>query len=377
MRKWSIVCVLVAAVFGAGIPSSAAAPPDISMARIKLTTIATGLNKPIAFGWRNGDPTKIYVAEQTGRIVIVSGGQVTGTVLTLTGLSTGGEQGLLGFAFSNNGTKLYVDFTDTIGDIHVAEFTMNGNVANTATRRRILLIPHHAAANHNGGNLVVGPSGNLYIGTGDGGGAGDPPGNAQNLNSLLGKILRINPNPNGTAPYSVPPNNPFVGNANARPEIYMWGLRNPWRFSLDRVTGDVWIGDVGQDLWEEIDYAPLGLAGVNWGWNKREGFVAYNGGAKPPGARDPILVRSHSAGDCAIIGGYVYRGNAIQNFSGAYVFGDECTGKLRAVVQQGGVVTQSRDLLLTVPAVSSFGQGPGGEIFASSLGGTLYLLSPA
>jgi glucose/arabinose dehydrogenase len=371
------VCVLVAAAFAIGIPSGAAAPPDISLARIKLTTVATGLTKPIAFGWRNGDLTKIYVAEQTGRIRIVSGGQITGTALTLTGLSTGAEQGLLGFAFSNNGTKLYVDYTDTTGDIHITEFTMNGDVANTATRRSILVIPHHSAPNHNGGNLVVGPAGYLYISTGDGGGAGDPAGNAQNLTSLLGKILRINPNRNGWLPYSIPPNNPFVGNANARPAIFMWGLRNPWRFSLDKVNGDMWIGDVGQNLWEEVDYAPAGLAGVNWGWNKREGFVAYNGGTKPVGARDPILVRSHAAGDCAIIGGYVYRGSSIQNFDGAYVFGDECTGKLRAVVQQSGVVQQSRDLLLTVPGVTSFGQSPGGEIFASSLGGTLYRLSPA
>jgi glucose/arabinose dehydrogenase len=377
MRRGPFVCVLVAAAFAVGIPSSAAAPPDISLARIKLTTIATGLTKPIAFGWRNGDATKTYVAEQTGRIVIVSGGHVTGTALTLTGLSTGAEQGLLGFAFSNNGTKLYVDYTGSSGDIHVVEFTMNGNAANTATRRELLLISHHTFANHNGGNLVMGPAGNLYIGTGDGGSAGDPAGNAQNLNSLLGKILRINPNPNGTAPYSIPPSNPFVGNANARPAIYMWGLRNPWRYSLDRLTGDMWIGDVGQSLWEEVDYAPAGLTGVNWGWNKREGFVAYNGGAKPPGSRDPILVRSHSNGDCAIIGGFVYRGTAIQNFNGAYVFGDECTGKLRAVVQQGGVVQQSRDLLLTVPTLSSFGQGPAGEIFAASLGGTLYRLAPA
>jgi hypothetical protein len=139
----------------------------------------------------------------------------------------------------------------------------------------------------------------------------------------------------------------------------------------------MWIGDVGQNLWEEIDYAPAGQAGINWGWNLREGFAPYNGGAKPSGARDPILVRSHDAGDCAITGGYVYRGSAIANFNGAYVFGDTCTGKLRAVVQQNGAVTQSRDLLLNVAQLSTFGEGLGGELYAASLTGKIYALAKA
>ena len=154
----------------------------------------------------------------------------------------------------------------------------------------------------------------------------------------------------------------------------MYGLRNPWRFSFDRTTHDMWIGDVGQNLYEEVDYAPAGQSGINWGWNLREGFHPYNGGAKPPGARDPILERPHSAGDCAIIGGYVYRGTAISNFNGAYVFGDECTGEVRAVVQQGGKVVQSKDLLVNIPQLTSFGQGPLGSIYAASRAGKLYVL---
>jgi glucose/arabinose dehydrogenase len=158
----------------------------------------------------------------------------------------------------------------------------------------------------------------------------------------------------------------------------MYGLRNPWRFSFDRQTGDMWIGDVGQDLYEEIDYAPAGLEGTNWGWNLREGKHPYNGGAIPPGARDPILERPHSAGDCAIIGGYVYRSSTIAAFNGAYVFGDECTGKLRAVVQKAGAITQAKDLHLTVTGLSTFGQGPGGGIYAVSItGGTISLFVAA
>src|SRR5258708_15899290 len=168
MRKRLIGCVLVAFGLAFAIPSSAAGSvSQIGLARINLTTVATGLSRPIAFAWRNGDASKIYVAEQTGRVAIVSGGPVTGTVLPLTGLATGGEQGLLGIAFSNAGTKLYVDYTDTTGDIHIVEYTMNGNIANLSTRRQLLVVQHHLAANHNGGNLVIGADNLLYISTRD------------------------------------------------------------------------------------------------------------------------------------------------------------------------------------------------------------------
>ena len=157
----------------------------------------------------------------------------------------------------------------------------------------------------------------------------------------------------------------------------MYGLRNPWRFSIDRVTHDMWIGDVGQNLYEEVDYAPVGLKGVNWGWNKREGFHPYNGGVKPPGARDPLFERSHSLGDCAVTGGYVYRNTGIASLTGAYVWGDFCRGKISATVQSGGVVTQKREFNLTVPQLSSFAEGPVGGLYAVSLGGTIYKLQPA
>jgi glucose/arabinose dehydrogenase len=216
----------------------------------------------------------------------------------------------------------------------------------------------------------------LYIGVGDGGSGGDPHGNGQNTNVLLGKILRINPRATGAA--RIPNGNPFKGKAGHRGAIWMFGLRNPWRFSFDRATKDMWIGDVGQDLFEEIDFAREGnQRGANWGWNKREGLHPYNGGARPKNSRDPIAERPHSAGDCAIIGGYVYRGAPKLKLVGAYVYGDECTGVIRAIVQKGGRAKQNASLGITVSQLSSFGQGPNGGLYAISVGGSIYQLVPA
>jgi glucose/arabinose dehydrogenase len=269
-----------------------------------------------------------------------------------------------------------VDYTKPSGDIQIDEFKMkNADEAIASSRRPLLTIPHSTFPNHNGGDLVMGSSGMLYISVGDGGGGGDSLHNGQNKDSLLAKILRIDPRPSGGKPYTIPPSNPFVGDPNARPETWMWGLRNPWRFSFDRQTHDIWIADVGQNLYEEIDYAKASEKGINWGWPDREGFHAYNGPATA-GERDPIVERPHSAGDCAIVGGYVYRGKFLKGFQGAYVFGDACTGELRAVTQVNGKAAQRRDLRLNVPQLSSFGEGPGGEIFALSLHGELYRLDP-
>ena len=393
MHKRGIVgSVVIAASLAIAVPSSVgasanspkpaqprAATPAAQLAsvHVKFVKIASGLVEPTAIAFRPGDSSHVFVTEQTGHVVSVANGHVAYNVLNLTGLSSGNEEGLLGLTFSNDGKKLYVDYTDTTGDIHVVEYTMSGGIANTATRRQLLLIPHHTYPNHNGGDLVMGVGGALYISVGDGGGAGDPLHNGQNTNSLLAKILRIDPRQHGSAPYGIPPDNPFIGQSGKRPEIWMWGLRNPWRFSFDKVTHDIWIGDVGQDLWEEVDYAPSGQSGINWGWSLREGFAPYNGGAKPPGARDPLLVRSHSDGDCAIIGGYVYRGSVITNLQGAYVYSDECTGEVRAVVQQSGHVAQSQDLLVKVPQITTFGEGSGGGLYAASRDGFLWALTNA
>ena len=352
--------------------ASAAAPrANLAGARIRLQRVASGLSSPVALAWRGSHTSPMYVAEQGGTVVAAANGRVVRTVLHVN-VSQGSERGLLGIVFSRDGKRLYVDHTDSRGDIRVAVYRMRNGVANVASRRVLLVIPHHTFSNHNGGNLVIGPDGMLYIGTGDGGGGGDTLHNGQNLDSLLGKILRIDPRKNGSKPYSIPPGNPFAGQPGRRGAIWMYGLRNPWRFSFDRKTHDMWIGDVGQDQWEEIDFASAGRGGINWGWNLREGKHAYNGGARPPGAHDPIWERSHGAGDCAIIGGYVYRGSAITSLAGAYLYGDECTGEIRALVRSGGRLTQHADLHLNVSSVSSFGQGPHGGLFAVSLGGSIY-----
>jgi glucose/arabinose dehydrogenase len=347
------------------------ATPDLSRVDIRLDPFVSGLDSPVAVAFRPHD-THMFVAEQSGhvRIVDANGRLAPDPVLTVGPLSRGNEEGLLGITFSPDGSKLYVDYTDPSNDTHVDEYTMRGDAVLTSTRRRLLVVeqPH---TNHKGGEVLTGPDGMLYIGLGDGGSEGDPDHIGQNLRTLLAKILRINPNPSGSSPYSVPADNPFVGRAGAAPETWMWGLRNPWRFSFDRATGDLWIGDVGQDKYEEIDVARRGEKGINWGWSAREGFHAYRGSA-PPDARDPLLETLHSQGNCAIVGGYVYRGRAIPALRGVYLFGDNCRPNIVGVLESGGKVVQQRDLGPTVPELTSFGEDDSGELYALARGGTIY-----
>jgi glucose/arabinose dehydrogenase len=346
---------------------AAAAAPDLSQVNMALARVASGLVNPVALAWRSGD-SRLYVAEQRGRVRIVDSGVVQpGSVLTVS-VATGGEQGLLGLAFSLDGTKLYVDYVDPLSHVRVVEYTMSGD---TATNPRDLLSIDHPLANHNGGEVMIGPDGYLYIGSGDGGGTGD---NAQNVNVLLGKILRIDPTPSASLPYTIPPDNPFVGMANHREEIWMYGLRNPWRFGFDRANGDLYIADVGQSAYEEIDYALPGQRGTNWGWNLREGFHPYNGGAQPPDGVDPLFEAAHTDGYCAIIGGYVYRGSAISNLGGGYVYGDLCRGVLSGAVQSGGAVTQQQDFSVGVANLTTFGEDPAGELYIANLDGNVYRL---
>jgi glucose/arabinose dehydrogenase len=314
----------------------------------------------------------MYVAEQGGLLRRIVNGQPSETpALDLrANLSLGNEQGLLGAAFSPDGRRLYVDYTDADGDTNVDEYTMRGPDADTGTRRRVLFVDQ-PYSNHNGGEVVFGPDGELYIGLGDGGAAGDPHDNGQNLANALGKILRIDPRRAGDASYRVPADNPFVGRAGAFTEIWMFGLRNPWRFSFDRETGDTWIGDVGQNLYEEIDYAPHGEDGVNWGWSQREGRHEFKG-AQPSGARDPIVETSHDDGWCAIVGGYVYRGRAIPALYGVYLYGDNCRSGIEGLVQRGGRAISQRGLGLTVPALTTFGEDGTGELYAAARDGTIF-----
>ncbi len=319
----------------------------------------------------------MFVAEQSGRVRVVEpDGHVDAEpALTVGPLAHGNEEGLLGITFSPDGSKLYVDYTDPTNDTHVDEYTMRDETAVTSSRRELVVIPQ-PYDNHKGGEVVTGPDGMLYIGVGDGGSEDDPDHTGQNLGILLSKILRIDPTRSGRSPYSVPADNPFVGRPGVRPETWMWGLRNPWRFSFDRATGDLWIGDVGQNAYEEVDFAPAGQAGINWGWSAREAFHPFHGPA-PSDARDPLLETRHSDGNCAIVGGYVYRGKAIPALDGVYLFGDDCRPNLVGVIESGGHVPVQRDLGPTVSQLTTFGEDAGGEVYAVTREGTVYRIVAA
>jgi glucose/arabinose dehydrogenase len=350
--------------------------PDLAAANITLTEVANGLTSPVAIAWRAGDD-RIYVVEQPGAIRIVDEGAVLPTPVFEVDVSNANEQGLLGLAFSPDGALMYVDYTAPDGDTHVEEYTMNGDVADVATRRELMVVDQ-PYRNHNGGQVTIGPDGMLYIGLGDGGSGGDPHGNGQSRSTLLGKILRIDPTPSAGAAYSVPADNPFVGEADVRTEIWMYGLRNPWRFSFDRANGDVWIGDVGQDAREEIDFVPAaGAAGVNWGWNALEGTRDFAPGDAPTDARLPIFELTHDDGNCSVTGGYVYRGQAIPALHGAYVFADYCAGDLIALVQHDGALAEQALLDAQIDEVTSFAEDPNGELYVLSREGSLFRIDPA
>jgi glucose/arabinose dehydrogenase len=368
-----------------GSPSPDRSPPTAapSSPAQGLADVTVGLRKiaaleqPLALTVRPGDPA-LYVAQKTGIVVAIRDETVDpDPVVDLTGdVSLGGEQGLLGLVFSPDGRHAYVNYTDTNGDTHITEFAMRNGTVDPGSRRDLLFVDQ-PFSNHNGGHLAFGPDGYLYIGLGDGGSGGDPNGNGQSLSVLLGKMLRINPRPSGSEPYGVPADNPFVGRPGARPEIWAYGLRNPWRYSFDRLTGDLWIGDVGQGEWEEVDFQQSGSAGgENYGWDRMEGTHPYDGANPPEGAVAPVFEYSHADGGCVVTGGYVYRGTAIPRLRGAYVFADYCRGRLEALRVHDGRVTDHRVLGPVVPTISSFGEDAAGELYALSLTEGVYKLVP-
>ena len=355
---------------------------QVGSAKVKLTPIAR-VDGPTAFATRRGDRA-LYVTEQIGRVRAVRDGNLDAQpVLDLTAdVGSGGERGLLGLAFSPDGSKMYVYYTNRDGDIRVDEYAMAGNSIDAASRRQVLAVDHPPAPNHNGGQASFGPDGTLYLGLGDGGAAGDmgtghvEGGNAQSLDTMLGKILRIDPTPSGGAAYTIPSDNPFA-DGRGLPEIWSYGLRNPWRFSWDSKTGDMWIADVGQNQWEEVDFAPAGRgAGANYGWNRLEGTHQFSG-SPPDGAVAPIFEYSHEGGGCSISGGYVYRGAKIPDLRGAYVFSDYCDSALRALTEQGGKVAGQRDLGVKGNQITAFGQDQDGELYVLSQGDGLQRIDPA
>jgi glucose/arabinose dehydrogenase len=353
-------------------------PPPGSLARAatKLTRVAV-LDQPLAMALRRGDDA-IYIVEKGGRIRSMRNGRVSETVVLdiSNQVSSGGEQGLLGAAFHPDGSRLYVNFTNTLGDTIVREYSFSGGRAVNASACNELEVDQ-PYPNHNGGNLVFGPDGYLYIGLGDGGSGGDPQQNAQNLNSLLGKMLRIDPRPSCPNAYRVPSDNPFVGREGARPEIWSYGWRNPWRYTFDRSTGDMWVGDVGQNAWEEVDFEDASNnGGDNYGWDRLEGSHRHEGSA-PARHHGPIYEYANGSDNCAVTGGYVYRGSRNANLRGAYLFADFCAGRLRAFVENGGKATEHRFLGPQVASLASFGQDQAGELYVLSLEGGVYRIDPA
>ena len=370
-------------------PTPIGAPTQLPTVTIGLEIVATGLPGPIGISSAPGDP-RLFVIGQSGKIVIVKDGKAAGTFLDISGrISCCGERGLLGLAFHPNYASnglFFVRYTDPAGDVRISEFHVgpNPDQADPASERILLTIPHPGFANHNGGRIEFGPDGYLYIGTGDGGSGGDPNNHGQSLATLLGKMLRIDvDHPSGGKPYAIPPTNPFIGRSGALPEIFAYGLRNPYSFSFDRVTGDLWIGDVGQDAWEEVDHATAasgGGLGLDFGWSVMEGNHCYkpSTGCKTAGLTLPVAEYSHGANDsigCAIIGGYVYRGTAHPELEGRYFFGDECSGHIWDVTA-AGPTTQAPQLLLSSKVnIDGWGQDSSGELYVVASNGTLYELA--
>ena len=377
VQKIIAVCALAALVpltacNSRGGNASVSAVPAFP-ATLTLTPVAGGLTDPVAIANAADGSNRLFVLEQRGTVRIVRNGVVSPTpFLNITSLVTsGGEQGLLGIAFPPgfaSGKTFYVNYTNRsgIGNTSIASFRVGSDpeLADPATRTEILGLVQ-PFANHNGGQLAFGPDGLLYIGTGDGGSSGDPQGNGQRLDTLLGKILRIDVR-SGTTPYAIPAN-PF-GN-----EIWAYGLRNPWRFSFDRATGDLYVADVGQNQVEEINFQPAGAgAGANYGWDLMEGSQCFeNPGCSSAGLTLPVAEYLHGSGDCSVTGGFIYRGS-IAELQGIYLYGDFCSGRIWGLRNNGS--NWSNQLLIDTPyAISTFGEDENGEVYLADYNsGTIY-----
>jgi glucose/arabinose dehydrogenase len=357
--------------------------PDPSRVSVTLEVVVTGLQRPLAVVNAGDGSSRLFVVEQPGRIRIVHGTELRATPfldISSRVRDSSNEQGLLGLAFhpdfESNG-RFFVNYIDLAGDTVVAEFSRSEEDPDRAdpSSEAIIMTIEQPRSNHNGGDIAFGPDGYLWIATGDGGGAGDPDGNGQNRENLLGKILRIDVD--GGSTYTIPPDNPFIDDPDAKNEIWAFGLRNPWRFSFDRLTGDLYIGDVGQGMWEEIDFEPrLDPGGRNYGWNTMEGSQCFqNDSCSSDGLRLPIAEYSHLSG-CSVTGGYVYRGTRFPSLRGLYLYGDFCSGTIWALAPSNSGDWTSSIVGETNARISSFGEDESGELYLTDLGsGVLYLVS--
>jgi glucose/arabinose dehydrogenase len=367
------------------IGSCAAGTPAVGVPTLTARLVASGLHSPLDLQAAAGDRERLYVAEQGGRIRLILNGQVQpAPFLDVSGrISGGGERGLLGLAFHPQfatNRRFFVNYTNPGGDTHVSEFRATSGDAADPGSERVLLAVAQPFANHNGGGLAFDAAGRLLIALGDGGSGGDPFRNGQRLDTLLGKILRLDVD--SGAPYAVPADNPFRGTAGAAPEIWAYGLRNPFRIAVDRSTGDLYVGDVGQNRVEEID---VGLAsrrgGENYGWNVTEGSQCYSpaSGCNRTGLTLPVYEYTHSEG-CSVTGGVVYRGCRMPDLAGTYFFGDFCSGLVRSFRLANGQATDVRDWtagLRGVDSPTAFGLDADGEVLVVDYDGEVYRLEPA
>ncbi len=374
---------LVAAVTTAALACSSGDMPSEQLPgqqNVQLEVVASGLTNPVYLTAPTGDARQ-FIVEQSGRIRIVQNGQLLTTpFLDLTSkVRYGGEQGLLSMAFhpqyASNGF-FYVNYTDTQGDTRVERYhvSSDANRAESESAKQILFVDQ-PYANHNGGHILFGPDGMLYIGMGDGGSGGDPQGNGQNRNALLGKILRIDVNAGD--PYGIPAGNPFASTAGARPEIWATGVRNPWRLAFDRTDNRFYVADVGQNAVEEINVVPAGTGGQNYGWNLMEGSRCYgSANCSNTGLTLPLTEYSHSDG-CSVTGGIVYRGNRLTQLRGLYFYSDYCQGWIRSFRYANGQATEARTWSLgDIGQVLSFGEDGAGEMYVLSSNGRVYRFVP-
>ncbi len=355
---------------------------DPTAVAVTLEPVVDGLDSPLGVTHAGDGSGRIFVVEQAGTIRIVRDGRLEAApFLDITGrIRSGGERGLLGLAFHPDyplDPRLFVNYTDEDGNTQIASFTVDPANADRAlpdSEVRYVTI-RQPYANHNGGALAFGPDGYLYIAAGDGGSGGDPHGFGQSLETLLGKIARIDIDAtSGDLRYAIPADNPLVGRDGARQEIWLYGLRNPWRMSFDRATGDLWIGDVGQNLWEEIDVARAGVGGANFGWNVMEGSHCFRprSGCEDPALALPVTEYSHDEGGCTVIGGNVYRGTAQPALVGGYLFADYCSGLIWAIDAASGGPAEPTLVADSGTTPSAFGEDEAGELYVTDLAaGTL------
>jgi len=348
--------------------------PQPSDFDLRIERIASGLSGPVFLTSPAGD-ARLFVLEQPGRIRIIADGQLLATPFLdiVARVGSGGERGLLGLAFhpshASNG-YFFVYFTDRQGNTRIERFSVSGNpdVADAQSAQLVLAVDQ-PFGNHNGGQVSFGPDGKLYIALGDGGSGGDPQGHGQNRATLLGSLLRLDVD--AGQPYVIPADNPFVADAGMRGEIWAYGLRNPWRFAFDRTTGRLYIADVGQNAWEEINVAPASQAGINYGWNIMEGMHCFGAGCNDDGLMLPAVEYGHADG-CSVTGGYVYRGTRIPEIAGHYFYSDYCGGWLRSFRFEDGRATEPTDWQIDAGSVLSFGEDASGELYVLTANGSVY-----